>query len=67
MLPESLVWIVTSVFSNVYIELIIDEQIQFYTRLYTTEGWDENSANKLTQHIENKLNGDKKRNPRSGR
>jgi hypothetical protein len=28
--------------------------------LFTTEGWDENSANKLTQHIESKLNGDEK-------
>jgi hypothetical protein len=39
---------------------IIDEQIKFYSKLFTTEGWDENSANKLTQHIESKLNGDEK-------
>jgi hypothetical protein len=39
------------------IDSIIDEQIKFYSKLFTTEGWDENSANKLTQHIESKLNG----------
>jgi hypothetical protein len=33
------------------IDSIIDEQIKFYSKLFTTEGWDENSANKLTQHI----------------
>ena len=43
------------------IDSIIDEQIQFYSKLFTTEGWDENSANKLTQHIESKLNGMKKK------
>ena len=37
------------------IDSIIDEQIKFYSKLFTTEGWDENSANKLTQHIEGKL------------
>jgi hypothetical protein len=42
------------------IDSIIDEQIKFYSKLFTTEGWDENSANKLTQHIESKLNGDEK-------
>ena len=44
------------------INSIIDEQIKFYfySKLFTTEGWDENSANKLTQHIESKLNGDEK-------
>ena len=42
------------------IDSIIDEQITFYSKLFTTEGWDENSANKLTQHIESKLNGDEK-------
>jgi hypothetical protein len=34
------------------IDSIIDEQIKCYSKLFTTEGWDENSANKLTQHIE---------------
>ena len=42
------------------IDSIIDEQIKFYSKLFTTEGWDENIANKLTQHIESKLNGDEK-------
>jgi hypothetical protein len=42
------------------IDSIIDEQIQFYSKLFTTEGLDENSANKLTQHIESKLNWDEK-------
>jgi hypothetical protein len=28
------------------IDSIIDEQITFYSKLFTTEGWDENSANK---------------------
>jgi hypothetical protein len=28
------------------IDSIIDEQIQFYSKLFITEGWDENSANK---------------------
>jgi DNA repair exonuclease SbcCD ATPase subunit len=37
------------------IDSIIDEQIKFYSKLFTTEGWDENSANKLTQHIESKF------------
>jgi hypothetical protein len=37
-----------------------DEQIKFYSKLFTTEGWDENSANTLTEHIEGKLNGDEK-------
>ena len=36
------------------IDLINDKQ------LFTTEGWDEKSANKLTQHIESKLNEDEK-------
>jgi hypothetical protein len=31
-----------------------------YNISFTTEGWDENSANKLTQHIESKLNVDEK-------
>ena len=42
------------------VDSIVDEHIQFYSMLFTTEGWDENSANKLTQHIESKLNGDEK-------
>ena len=42
------------------IDSIIDEQIQFYFKLFKTEGWDENSANKLTQNMESKLNGDEK-------
>jgi hypothetical protein len=37
------------------IDSIIDEQIKFYSKLFTIAGWDENSANKLTQHIESKL------------
>ena len=49
-----------SFFLKGVIDSIIDEQIQFYSKLFTTEGWDENSANKLTQHIESKLNGDEK-------
>ena len=28
------------------VDSIIDEHIQFYSMLFTTEGWDENSANK---------------------
>jgi hypothetical protein len=42
------------------IDSIIDEQIKFYSKLFTTERWDEHSANKLTQHIESKLNVDEK-------
>ena len=42
------------------IDSIIDEQIKFYSKLFTSEGWDENSANKLTQHFESKLNEDEK-------
>ena len=42
------------------IDSIIDEQIKFYFKLFTNEGWDENSANKLTQNMESKLNGDEK-------
>jgi hypothetical protein len=34
------------------IDSIIDEQIQFYSELFTTEGWDENSANKVQRNIE---------------
>ena len=42
------------------VDSIIDEHIQFYSMLFTTEGWDENSANKPTKHIESKLNGEEK-------
>ena len=42
------------------IDSIIEEQIQFSSKLFTTEVWNENSANKLTQHIESKLNWDEK-------
>jgi hypothetical protein len=42
------------------VDSIIDEHIQFYSMLFTTEGWDENSANKPTKHIESKLNGNEK-------
>ena len=42
------------------IDSIFDEQIQFYSKLFIIEGWDENSVNKLTQHIESKLNWDDK-------
>jgi hypothetical protein len=42
------------------VDSIIDEHIQSYSKLFTTEGWDENSANKPTKNIESKLNGDEK-------
>ena len=38
------------------INSIIDGQIKFYSKIFTTE----ECANKLTQHIESKLNGDEK-------
>ena len=41
---------------------IIDEQTTFYSKLFTTEEWDESSVNKIRQHIERKLNEDEKKN-----
>ena len=38
------------------IDSIINEQVDFYSKLFKSEGWDENHAAELCQHIENKLN-----------
>ena len=43
------------------INSIIDEQIQFWSNSFTTEGGDESNANKIKQHIESSLNGVKKK------
>ena len=42
------------------IDTIIEEQVKFYSDLFKSEGWDENSARELTQFIVNKLDNDDK-------
>jgi hypothetical protein len=34
---------------DINVDSIIDEQTTFYSKLFTTEGWDESSVNKLRQ------------------
>ena len=44
------------------IDSIMNEQVEFYSKLFQSEGWDENSAHKLARYIVNKLdNNEKKR------
>jgi hypothetical protein len=33
----------------------MNEQVDFYSKLFQSEGWDENSAHDLTRYIVNKL------------
>jgi hypothetical protein len=47
---------------DINVDSIIDEQTTFYSKLFTTEEWDESSVNKIRQHIERKLNEDEKKN-----
>ena len=37
------------------IDSIMNEQVNFYSKLFQSEGWDENSALELTRYIVNKL------------
>lgn len=37
------------------IDSIIEEQVNFYSNLFTTEGWDEKSARELLLHVKNRL------------
>ena len=33
----------------------MNEQVEFYSKLFQSEGWDENSAHKLARYSVNKL------------
>ena len=37
------------------IDSIIEEKVNFYSNLFTTEGWDEKSARELLLHVKNRL------------
>ena len=37
------------------INMILDEQINFYANLFSTEGWDKNVAEELVTHMDRKL------------
>jgi hypothetical protein len=41
-----------------YIDEILDEQINFYANLFSTEGWDKNAAQELVTHMDRKLTCD---------
>jgi hypothetical protein len=41
------------------IDEILDEQINFYANLFSTEGWDKNVAEELVTHMNKKLTCDK--------
>ena len=38
----------------------MNEQVEFYSKLFQSEGWDENSAHELTRYIVNKLDNKEK-------
>jgi hypothetical protein len=38
----------------------MNEQVDFYFKLFQSEGWDENSAHELTRYIVNKLDNNEK-------
>jgi hypothetical protein len=38
----------------------MNEQVDFYSKLFKSEGWDENSAHELTRYIVNKLDNNEK-------
>jgi hypothetical protein len=40
------------------IDEILDEQINFYANLFSTEGWDKNVAEELVTHMDRKLTCD---------
>jgi hypothetical protein len=42
------------------IDSITNEQVDFYSKLFQSEGWDENSAHELTRYIVNKLDNNEK-------
>ena len=42
------------------IDSIMNEQVDFYSKLFQSEGWDENSAHELTRYIVNKLDNNEK-------
>ena len=42
------------------IDSIMNEQVDFYFKLFQSEGWDENSAHELTRYIVNKLDNNEK-------
>ena len=42
------------------IDSIMNEQVDFYTKLFQSEGWDKNSAHELTRYIVNKLDNNEK-------
>jgi hypothetical protein len=42
------------------IDSIMNEQVDFYIKLFQSEGWDENSAHELTRYIVNKLDNNEK-------
>lgn len=39
---------------------IINEQVKFYSKLFTSEGWDETCWRNLTQHLQEKLSTEQK-------
>ena len=39
---------------------IMNEQVDFYSKLFQSEGWNENSAHELTRYIVNKLDNNEK-------
>ena len=38
----------------------MNEQVEFYSKLFQSEGWDENSAHELARYIVNKLDNNEK-------
>ena len=38
----------------------MNDQVEFYSKLVQSEGWDENSAHELTRYIVNKLDNNEK-------
>ena len=42
------------------IDSIMNEQVDFYSKLFQSEGWNENSAHELTRYIANKLDNNEK-------
>jgi hypothetical protein len=38
----------------------MNEQVDFHSKLFQSEGWDENSAHELTRYIVNKLDNNEK-------
>ena len=42
------------------IDSIMNEQVDFYSKLFQSEGWNENIAHELTRYIVNKLDNNEK-------